>query len=202
VSVAVDASAVTHIGPSTMLETAARRTWRVPADGFWQAHPDAADVYAEVVGSWAGLSPGEAAWDLYCGVGLFAAVLADAVGRSGEVIAVESAPASAAAAADNLADLPQVRIFEGRAVAVLRAKVGRAPALVVLDPPRTGAGRKVVEAIAALEPRRVIYVACDPAALARDVATFADHGYALEHLRAFDAFPMTHHLECIALLTR
>lgn len=202
VTVAVDASAVTHIGPSTAVETAARRTWRVPADAFWQAHPDAADTYAEVVASWAELSPGDAAWDLYCGVGLFAAVLASAVGPSGEVIAVESAPAAAAAAADNLADLEQVRIFEGRVEAVLRADVGRDPTLMVLDPPRTGAGRKVVDAIATRAPARVVYVACDPAALARDVATFAHHGYDLARLRAFDAFPMTHHLECIALLTR
>jgi tRNA/tmRNA/rRNA uracil-C5-methylase (TrmA/RlmC/RlmD family) len=201
VTVAVDASAVTHLGPSTATETAARRSWQVPADGFWQAHPDAADVYAELVASWSDLRPGAAAWDLYCGVGLFASVLASAVGSSGEVIAVESAGPSAEAAADNLADLPQVRIFEGRVEAVLKAGVGRDPAVVVLDPPRTGAGRKVVDAIAARGPARVIYVACDPAALARDVATFANHGYTLERLRAFDAFPMTHHLECIALLT-
>ncbi|HEV7707106.1 MAG TPA: TRAM domain-containing protein [Asanoa sp.] len=202
VTVAVDASAVTHLGPSVATETAARRTWQVPADGFWQAHPDAADLYAEVVESWSELSEGEAAWDLYCGVGLFAAVLATPVGPAGEVIAVESAGASATAAADNLADLPQVRVFEGRVEAVLKAGVGRDPAVVVLDPPRTGAGRKVVDAIASRGPARVIYVACDPAALARDVATFAGHGYALEKLRAFDAFPMTHHMECIALLTR
>jgi tRNA/tmRNA/rRNA uracil-C5-methylase (TrmA/RlmC/RlmD family) len=200
VTVAVDATATTHIGPSAAEESAARRTWQVPAEAFWQAHPDAADVYAEVVAAWAGLSPGNAAWDLYCGVGLFASVLATAVGTAGEVIAVESTPAAARAAADNLSDLPQVRIFEGRVEAVLAAGIGRAPAIVVLDPPRTGAGRKVVEAIAARAPERVIYVACDPAALARDVATFATQGYELKNLRAFDAFPMTHHMECIALL--
>jgi tRNA/tmRNA/rRNA uracil-C5-methylase (TrmA/RlmC/RlmD family) len=201
VTVAVDAAAVTHLGPSTAVETAARRSWRVPAEGFWQAHPDAADVYAEVVATWAALSEGAAAWDLYCGVGLFAAVLAEQVGESGEVIAVESAGSSAVAAADNLADLAQVRIFEGRVEAVLAAGVGRDPEVVVLDPPRSGAGRKVVDAIAERAPARVIYVACDPAALARDVATFAGHGYTLAGLRAFDAFPMTHHLECIALLS-
>ncbi len=202
VTVAVDASAVTHLGPSTAVETAARRSWQVPADGFWQAHPDAADVYAEVVAGWAGLSEGEAAWDLYCGVGLFASVLADGVGPAGEVMAVESAGSAAHAAADNLADLPQVRVFEGRVEAVLAAGEGRDPAAVVLDPPRTGAGRRVVDLIAGRGPARVIYVACDPAALARDVATFAAHGYALAALRAFDAFPMTHHMECTALLTR
>jgi tRNA/tmRNA/rRNA uracil-C5-methylase (TrmA/RlmC/RlmD family) len=71
--------------------------------------------------------------------------------------------------------------------------------LVVLDPPRTGAGRDVVEAVAALRPRAVAYVACDPAALARDTAYLAGVGYRLRSLRAFDAFPMTHHVECIAL---
>jgi tRNA/tmRNA/rRNA uracil-C5-methylase (TrmA/RlmC/RlmD family) len=72
--------------------------------------------------------------------------------------------------------------------------------LVVLDPPRTGARREVVAAVAGLAPRAVAYVACDPAALARDVAFFADHGYELRSLRAFDLFPMTHHVECVALL--
>jgi tRNA/tmRNA/rRNA uracil-C5-methylase (TrmA/RlmC/RlmD family) len=95
-----------------------------------------------------------------------------------------------------------VRIFAGRGEAVLSAGIGRPPATVVLDPPRTGAGRKVVEAIASRAPARVVYVACDPAALARDIATFADEGYTLTALRAFDAFPMTHHMECIALLSK
>jgi tRNA/tmRNA/rRNA uracil-C5-methylase (TrmA/RlmC/RlmD family) len=202
VAVAVDAAAVTHIGPSTAVERAARREWRVPAEGFWQSHPDAADVYAEVVASWAALSPGDAAWDLYAGVGLFAAVLAAAVGPGGEVIAVESSRPTAEAAAENLSDLPQVRVFEGRVEAVLTAGVGHPPTTVVLDPPRAGAGRKVVEAITTRAPAQVIYVACDPAALARDVATFKTHGYDLTALRAFDAFPMTHHMECVALLTK
>jgi tRNA/tmRNA/rRNA uracil-C5-methylase (TrmA/RlmC/RlmD family) len=72
----------------------------------------------------------------------------------------------------------------------------------VLDPPRTGAGKEVTERIAGLGPRAVSYVACDPAALARDVATFAAHGYRLAGLRALDLFPMTHHVECVALLVR
>ena len=76
------------------------------------------------------------------------------------------------------------------------------PDVVVADPPRKGLGRAVVGALAGFGPARGVYVACDPAALARDVAFFADHGYALGPLRAFDAFPMTHHMECVALLTR
>jgi tRNA/tmRNA/rRNA uracil-C5-methylase (TrmA/RlmC/RlmD family) len=200
-TIAVDATAHTHVGSSEVaVERAVRREWRV--SGFWQAHPDAADVYAEVVESWTGLRPGESAWDLYAGVGLFAAVLASQVGESGSVMAVESYRPAAVEAADNLADLPQVRVFAGRVEAVLRAGEGPDPTVVVLDPPRRGAGREVVDAIVARGTARVVYVACDPAALARDVATFQGHGYTLTRLRAFDAFPMTHHVECVALLER
>jgi tRNA/tmRNA/rRNA uracil-C5-methylase (TrmA/RlmC/RlmD family) len=71
---------------------------------------------------------------------------------------------------------------------------------VVLDPPRSGAGRAVVDRVARLGPRGVAYVACDPAALARDLAYFGERGYRLESLRAFDLFPHTHHVECVAVL--
>jgi tRNA/tmRNA/rRNA uracil-C5-methylase (TrmA/RlmC/RlmD family) len=206
-AVSVDATAHTHVaidghGGGVAVERAARREWRVAADGFWQAHPDAADMYSEVIAAWSGLTAGESAWDLYAGVGLFAAVLAEQVGESGSVMAVESYRPAAEDGATNLADLPQVRVFAGRVEAVLAAGEGPDPDVVVLDPPRKGAGRKVVDAIAARGATRVLYVACDPAALARDIATFAGHGYSLTHLRAFDSFPMTHHVECIALLSR
>lgn len=206
-TVAVDAHAETHVSVDgsdggVAVEQAARRSWRVSSDGFWQAHPDAADVYAEVVAGWSDLAAGEAAWDLYAGVGLFASVLASQVGPTGTVMAVESFRPAAVEAASNLADLPQVRVFAGKVEAVLKAGEGPDPAVVVLDPPRKGAGRAVVSAIASRVARRVVYIACDPAALGRDVATFREHGFTLSGLRAFDAFPMTHHVECVALLTR
>ncbi|PPK64651.1 class I SAM-dependent RNA methyltransferase [Actinokineospora auranticolor] len=190
------------LGSSVAVEQAARREWRLAAHGFWQVHPDAADVLAEVVDEWAGLTAGQVAWDLYAGVGLFAAVLGAQVGAEGTVVAVESALRAAEDAADNLADLPQVRVFAGKVEDVLADGGLPDPDAVVLDPPRKGAGRAVVNAIAARAPSRLVYVACDPAALARDVATFADHGYRLSDLRAFDTFPMTHHVECVALLSR
>lgn len=211
--VALDAVARTHIselhdkrvvpvsGGPVAVERAARREWRIDPHGFWQVHPDAADILAEVVGSWSALSPGDCAWDLYSGVGLFAAVLAGQVGPQGTVIAVESSAPAAEDAADNLADLASVRVFRGRVERVLTSDDLPSPTVVVLDPPRKGAGREVVEAIATRHPARVVYVACDPAALARDVALFAGHGYRLDRLRAFDAFPMTHHMECVALLS-
>ncbi|HEX3588731.1 MAG TPA: TRAM domain-containing protein [Pseudonocardiaceae bacterium] len=183
-------------------EHAAGRTWRLRADGFWQVHPAAAETFAAVVAGWAGAPAGGRAWDLYGGAGLFAAVLAGQVGETGSVLLVESSRSAVADAEANLADLPQVRCVADR----VERLVGGLPEtdlpdVVVLDPPRKGAGRAVVDAVAARRPARVVYVACDPAALARDVATFAGHGYRLDRLRAFDAFPMTHHVECVALLT-
>jgi tRNA/tmRNA/rRNA uracil-C5-methylase (TrmA/RlmC/RlmD family) len=185
-------------GPLLLHERAAGRDWQVTGSGFWQVHPGAADTLVSAVLDGLGAVPGERALDLYAGVGLFTAALAAAVGPTGHVMAVESDPVAAEDAAANLADLPQA--------SVMTARVDRAVAevpdadLVVLDPPRTGARREVVAAVAGLAPRAVAYVACDPAALARDVAFFADHGYELRSLRAFDLFPMTHHVECVALL--
>ncbi|QFZ17585.1 class I SAM-dependent RNA methyltransferase [Saccharothrix syringae] len=189
-------------GSGTAAEHAAGRDWRLRADGFWQVHPAAADTFARVVGEWAACRPGDRAWDLYGGVGLFASVLAGQVGPTGSVAVVESSTGAVEDGRANLADLPQVSWHAGRTEAVLATPefAGRPPDVVVLDPPRKGAGKDVVAAVAAGRPARVVYVACDPAALARDIAAFAGHGYELAQLRAFDAFPMTHHVECVALL--
>ncbi len=194
-------------GPLVLTERAAGRSWQVTGSGFWQVHPGAADALVEAVLD--GLAPrrGEHAVDLYSGVGLFAGALAGAVGPTGHVLAVESDAAAVADAAANLADLPQVSLLHQRVDRTLsgsgdRGAQVRSADLVVLDPPRTGARREVVAGIAALRARAVAYVACDPAALARDVAFFAGHGYLLSSLRAFDLFPMTHHVECVAVLTR
>jgi len=185
-------------GPELLHERAAGRDWQVTGSGFWQVHPAAADTLVGAVLEALEVRPGERALDLYAGVGLFSAALAAAVGPTGHVLAVESDTTAAEDAAANLADLPQVSVVAER---VDRAVPDAAGAdLVVLDPPRTGARRDVVAAIADLAPRAVAYVACDPAALARDVAFFAEHGYTLETLRAFDLFPMTHHVECVAVL--
>jgi tRNA/tmRNA/rRNA uracil-C5-methylase (TrmA/RlmC/RlmD family) len=128
-------------------------------------------------------------------------VLATNVGVDGAVLAVESDRHAVKDGQRNLADLPQVQWRTGRVEKVLR-ELTDSPSVVVLDPPRKGAGRAVVDAIAERSPERVVYVACDPAALARDLATFGERGYRLAELRAFDAFPITHHVECVALLSR
>jgi tRNA/tmRNA/rRNA uracil-C5-methylase (TrmA/RlmC/RlmD family) len=185
------------VGQGTVRERAVGREWTLPVDVFWQVHPDAADVLARAVLDLLAPRPGETAWDLYGGAGLFAAALASAGAR---VTLVESVPPAAAAARFNLADLPDVEVVEARVERVLR-RLARPVDLVVLDPPRSGAGAGVVRAVVAAQPRAVAYVACDPAAFARDVGTFREMGWRLAELRAYDCFPMTHHVECVGLLT-
>jgi tRNA/tmRNA/rRNA uracil-C5-methylase (TrmA/RlmC/RlmD family) len=190
-------------GPVELHERALGRSWQVTGSGFWQVHPGAPEALVRAVIDGLEPHPGERAVDLYAGVGLFSAALADRVGRSGQVSAVESDRVAVEDARLNLADLPQVQVVADRVDRALRrGLLGKRVDLVVLDPPRTGARRNVVEAVAALRPRAVAYVACDPAALARDVAIFAERGYRLRSLEGFDIFPMTHHVECVALLEK
>ncbi|WP_445256639.1 class I SAM-dependent RNA methyltransferase [Nocardioides aurantiacus] len=177
---------------------AGTRDFEVAGDGFWQPHVHAPRVLVETVLELGAPRPGERVLDLYAGVGLFTAYLAEAVGPTGAVTAVEGDRTATRLAAANLADLPGVSVVTDRVDRALHRGIGAAD-LVVLDPPRVGAKRQVVRHLAALTPRAIVYVACDPAALARDVAYLAEQGYRMETLRAFDLFPMTHHVECVAL---
>jgi tRNA/tmRNA/rRNA uracil-C5-methylase (TrmA/RlmC/RlmD family) len=171
--------------------------FEVEDDGFWQVHPGAPEVLVDTVLAFLAPRPGESVLDLYAGVGLFARFLADVVGDPSGVTVVEG---DARACAHAEANVPGATVVHGDVGAVLDGLPAAPVDLVVLDPPREGARRTVVEAVAARAPRAVAYVACDPAALARDIAIFGEHGYVLERLRAFDLFPMTHHVECVALL--
>jgi tRNA/tmRNA/rRNA uracil-C5-methylase (TrmA/RlmC/RlmD family) len=190
--------------PGTVVETVATargsRSFAAQADGFWQVHPGAPQVLVETVMDFLDPGPGERCLDLYAGVGLFSAFLADAVGAQGSVQAVEGDRTACGHAEDNLAPFGWASVARQPVDRWLASAEHEALDLVVLDPPRVGARRRVVELVAARRPRGVAYVACDPAALARDVALFAELGYRLERLRAFDLFPMTHHVECVALM--
>jgi tRNA/tmRNA/rRNA uracil-C5-methylase (TrmA/RlmC/RlmD family) len=188
---------------SAVYEEVAGRSFRVTGGGFWQVHPGAAAVLRSAVLDALQPEAGDTAADLYGGAGLFADALAERIGPGGRVTLVESDRVAVADARHNLRDRDVVRIERGRVDHVLRRRgFLRRADLVVLDPPRSGAGRAVVDLVTRLEPRRIAYVACDPAALARDLSFFAERGYALANLRAFDLFPMTHHVECVAMLVR
>jgi tRNA/tmRNA/rRNA uracil-C5-methylase (TrmA/RlmC/RlmD family) len=189
------------VGSGRAHEVVAGRSWEVDAAGFWQAHRGAAQAYSDVVAEWADAPTGGVAWDLYAGAGVFAARLAEQVGPNGSVTAVESAREALDDAAAALLDLAQVHPQAGRVERVLADLVAD-PDIIVLDPPRAGAGKEVVGAVTARAPQRVVHVGCDPAAFARDVSLYRGAGYRIADLRAFDAFPLTHHVEAIALLTR
>jgi len=188
-------------GPGESVQRVGKRVWRLPVTGFWQSHRDAPAVYSALVQQWAAGYGAVRAWDLYGGVGLFAATLADVVGEGGRVLTVDTARAASNVARSALADLPQVQVISDSVRRVLSTQSSGAD-IAVLDPPRAGAGRPVIELLAGAGVRRVIHIGCEAAAFARDVGLYRGHGYQVEDIRVFDAFPLTHHVECIALLTK
>jgi tRNA/tmRNA/rRNA uracil-C5-methylase (TrmA/RlmC/RlmD family) len=167
-------------GPDTVTYRVGEHEFAVDAGGFWQVHPAAAATFSAALIDALAPRRGETALDLYCGAGLLTATLADAVGPTGSVLGVESEPSAVANATVNLAGTPWATAQRGRVGAALvgglAAQLGAGPDLVVLDPPRAGAGKDVMRALMALNPRAIGYVACDPAALARDVAAAREAG--------------------------
>jgi tRNA/tmRNA/rRNA uracil-C5-methylase (TrmA/RlmC/RlmD family) len=198
--------------PVPIRERVGEREFRLDARGFWQVHRQAAATLTDAVSSAvdeALFDPRAANLDLYGGVGLLAAALGDRFGPTLRITSVESDEAATDDAAENLAEWVGASAVTARvenfvhglaadATAAERARLRAAT--IVLDPPRSGAGRAVVEAIASVRPAQIVYVACDPVALARDLAFFAERGYPVRSLRAFDLFPNTHHVEAVATL--
>jgi tRNA/tmRNA/rRNA uracil-C5-methylase (TrmA/RlmC/RlmD family) len=185
--------------PGPAEHTVRGRLFRSGPGAFWQVHPAAAEVLVGAVMD--GLAPGagERALDLYGGAGIFAAFLAEAVGPSGDVLLVEGSGRAAADARANLAPEPWARVRRAAVAPELLDDLGPVD-VVVLDPPRAGAGRALSRSLATGGARALAYVACDPAALARDLAVFVEHGWVVSSLRAFDLFPMTQHVEVVAVL--
>lgn len=176
-------------------------TWefQVAGTGFWQVHRHAPQILVEAVLQAANLQPGEHAIDLYSGVGLFTAFLSTVVGPGGRVTAIEADDDATRAARRNFHAAPNVELITADVRKVVAA--GKLPqaSVVVLDPPRAGAGAAVVRGITALKPRKIVHVSCDPATFARDVATYYELGWEMTALRAFDIYPLTHHVETLAV---
>jgi len=188
-------------GGNDTVQRVGQRVWRVPPTSFWQAHRAAASTYSALVTEWTRDTGATTAWDLYGGAGVFAAALADVVGPGGRVLTVDTSRAASRSARSALADLPQVEVLTESVRRALHAQQGGAD-VAVLDPPRSGAGREVVELLAAAGVPRVVHVGCEAAAFARDVGLYQRSGYRVEQIRVFDSFPLTHHVECVALVTK
>ena len=190
-------------GRPYLAERAAGRLWQVSADGFWQVHPAAAGTLSEAVVAALEPKPGDTVLDLYSGAGLFAGAVAPFVGPGGAVTGIESDPAAVRNARQNLGDCPWAAFTQADVASAASAADLPAARLVIADPPRSGLAREVIDYLVGDTPaERFAYVSCDPATLARDLALLTAGGWHLAGLRAFDAFPMTHHVECLATLTR
>lgn len=187
---------------SVITERVRERDFQVAANGFWQVHPQAPETLVSTVLEFASPNHGEKVLDLYSGVGLFAAFLAEAVGVTGRVDAVEGDRTASELSRKNLADLAWVHHHRAPVEKWLGAGHRSHADIVVLDPPRTGAGRDVVTAASRRKPRAIVYVACDPVSLARDMKFLAELGYEITKLHALDLFPMTKHVESVALFER
>ena len=175
------------------------RNYRVSQSSFWQSNISAPQTLVNAVMEFVDVKAGDHLLDLYGGVGLFAGAALSLVGAGGRIDIVEGSSSATRDAAINFDGVSNVHIHTGDVVRALK-KFKRAD-VVILDPPRTGAGKDVIKILATLAVRSIVYVACDPAALARDTTYLKDVGYHLERLRAFDLFPMTHHIESVALFT-
>jgi tRNA/tmRNA/rRNA uracil-C5-methylase (TrmA/RlmC/RlmD family) len=200
-------------GDARLVERVANRTFRISGGGFWQVHKGGAKVLTDCVNEMVaevGIDLNAPNLDLYGGVGLFAGALAARFANRLKITTVESVKGATEDAKLNLADLPAVRAvfapverFVAEQVAEVKAgRVDYSDATVVIDPPRAGAGAKVIKALTTMAPKHIVYVACDPVALARDLKQLLAEGYELKNLRAFDLFPHTHHVEAVASLVR
>jgi tRNA/tmRNA/rRNA uracil-C5-methylase (TrmA/RlmC/RlmD family) len=174
---------------------------RLDARSFWQVHVQAPDALVRaVLGATGGLE-GRQVWDLYSGAGLFTGPLADAVGPNGQVVAVEGDLTAHRYAAGNAAPWPWVNTVVSGVERALAGAVGVSKgAAAVLDPPRKGAGRRVMQALAKAQAERLVYVSCEAGSFARDVAAARECGYELTSLQALDLFPATAHVETVGVL--
>jgi tRNA/tmRNA/rRNA uracil-C5-methylase (TrmA/RlmC/RlmD family) len=183
-------------GPTQIVEQVGGNSFKISPSAFWQSHRSAPVELVKAALSQLGVKPADHVLDLYSGVGLFAAAILKEISERGFVTLIESDKTAVADARRIFLNKENVKIFQGL-VAQQLPIVKRAD-LILLDPPRTGAGDVVIKQMVKFKPRKIVYVACDPAALARDAKTLGDLGYKLDHIEAFDLFPMTQHIECVA----
>lgn len=195
-----DGTPLTLVGNHHFTERVAGHEYRVSAGSYFPVNTPGAQALADTVADYLSPRPHETLLDLYCGVGLFSVALA---AQAAQVIGVESHPAAAADARFNVeaAGLDNVRIIHDDVGRFLTA-LDEAVHAVIVDPPHSGCGREVIQRIASLRPGRLVYVACDPATLARDAKLITQAGYRLLEVQPLDLFPQTYQVECVALFVR
>jgi tRNA/tmRNA/rRNA uracil-C5-methylase (TrmA/RlmC/RlmD family) len=183
-------------GPTQLHEVVGEHTYEISPTSFWQSHSAAPTTLTKLVMDLMALRPGDHVCDLYGGVGLFTAPMAEDVGDIGKVHLIESSHRATQDAIKIFEKMKNVTVHSGRVEQKLPL-INRVD-VILLDPPRTGAGEMVIKQMLAKKPRTIVYVSCDPASLARDARALEEGGYHLNHIVGFDLFPMTQHVECVA----
>jgi tRNA/tmRNA/rRNA uracil-C5-methylase (TrmA/RlmC/RlmD family) len=183
-------------GPTQLHEVVGEHTYEISPTSFWQSHSAAPQTLTKLVMDLMALRPGDQVCDLYGGVGLFTAPMAEDVGDIGKVHLIESSHRATQDALKIFENKKNVVVHSGRVEQKLPL-INRVD-VILLDPPRTGAGEMVIKQMLAKKPRTIVYVSCDPASMARDARALEEGGYHLNHIVGFDLFPMTQHVECVA----
>jgi 23S rRNA (uracil1939-C5)-methyltransferase len=181
-------------GDAHLLMRVFDRVFRVSASSFFQVNTAILETLVELVLALAQPAPGELVFDLYAGVGLFSSFFATS---GASVIAIEESPAACGDLEFNLQDCDDVTLYESPVEIALPA-IGTRPDTIVLDPPRSGIGARVVDQLARFSPRKIVYISCDPATLARDGKRLGEHGYSLQSITPVDMFPQTYHIESVS----
>lgn len=191
-------TAVNLIGHNHITEVVGGTSYRVSASSFFQINTAQAESLVRLAVDYLDVRQGEAVLDGYCGVGLFTLPLAE---RASLVTAVEVAPQAVADLLENTEALDNVEVVEG-SLGLLLSDLDEALDAALVDPPRAGLERDALDGLIATRPRRIVYVSCDPATLARDGRQLSQNGYRLVEVQPVDMFPQTHHIETVSLWVR
>jgi 23S rRNA (uracil1939-C5)-methyltransferase len=201
-------STVVVAGNDHLLIPVLGRDFRVSAASFFQVNTPMAEKMVNHLITHFPITESDTFLDVYCGAGLFSAFFAPKCER---VIGIEASPSACEDFAFNLDEFDHVELYEGLAEDVLPALGGRIalsgrfaanPTYVLVDPPRAGLEKHVIDGILQLNPQMIAYVSCDPSTLARDAARLINGGYRLKDITPFDLFPQTFHIESISLFER
>ena len=187
-------------GPDKLNEVVDDNKYYISPQSFWQSHKNAPRFLLEQVLKFANIKEGERVCDLYGGVGLFTLPISKILGENGEVHLIEVNRVCIDDATEMFADIKNIFIHHG----TVEQKLGSIKKIntIILDPPRNGVSKQVINQMIEKKPQTIIYVSCNPSTLARDTKILTDNNYTLTNIVGLDLFPMTHHVECVASFTK
>ena len=187
-------------GSDKLKEVVEDNKFNISPQSFWQSHKSAPGIILEKVLKFANIKKGERVCDLYGGVGLFTLPISKIIGENGEVHLIETNKACIDDANEMFADLKNIFIHHG----TVEQKLGSIKKIntIILDPPRNGISKQVINQMIEKKPHTIVYVSCNPSTLARDTKILLNNKYELTNVVGLDLFPMTHHVECVTSFSK